>query len=86
MKFVIAEIEGAEKESGLSVGAESKERDLRIDRFVGFKIKGYFLFFPFVGQDGTNEKNETVRRNTVVQFQTLLRASNSCEHGQSIDA
>lgn len=44
----------------------------RIDRLVRLEIEGHLLLLALVGQDGPDEQHETIGRDTVVKFETLL--------------
>ena len=57
----------------------------RVDGFVRFKVEGDLLLLAFVGQDRSDEQDQAVWWNTIVQFQPLLSASDRGQHGQSVD-
>ena len=62
-----------------------EDDDLRVDRLVGFKIKGYFLFLSFFGQDGAYKQYQAIRRDSTVQLQPLLSTRDSCQDRETID-
>ena len=59
--------------------------DVRVDRLVGLEIERDLLLLTFVGQDCTDEENEAIRRDTVVQLETLLCGRDGRKHRESID-
>ena len=62
-----------------------KDTDVRVDRLVGLEVERDLLLLPFVRQDGTDKKHETVRRHPVVQLETLLCGRDGRKHRESVD-
>ena len=63
-----------------------EKSNIRVDRFMGLKVERNFLFLAFVCQDRTDEQDQTVRRHSRVEFETLLGGSDCGEDGLSVDA
>jgi len=51
-----------------------------------FKVEGDLLLLAFVGQDRSDEQDQAVWWNTIVQFEPLLSAGDRGQHGQSVDS
>ena len=56
------------------------EGNVRVDRLVGLEVERDLLLLALIRKDHTDEKHEPVRGHTVIQFETLLRRSNSGEY------
>ena len=67
------------------IDVQRKGTDIRVDWLVGLEVEKDLLLLPFVRQDGTDKKHETVRRHPVVQLETLLRRSDGREHRKTVD-
>jgi hypothetical protein len=55
-----------------------------VDRFERFKIKVDFLLLSLVGENGAAVDDETVRRSSVVELETLLGGRDGSQDGQSV--
>jgi hypothetical protein len=58
--------------------------DVRVDGFVRFKVKRNLFLFSLVGEDSSHEQDETIGRDSIVKFETLLSAGNGCQYGKTI--
>ena len=67
------------------IDVQRKGMDIRVDRLVGLEVERDLLLLPFVRQDGSNKKHETIRRHPVVQLETLLRRGDGREHRETVD-
>ena len=65
--------------------SEQKCQHARINGLMRLEIEGDLLLLTFVGQDCTDEENEAIRRDTVVQLETLLCGRDGRKHRESVD-
>ena len=59
--------------------------NVRVNGLMGLEIERDLLLLTFVGQDCTDEENEAIRRDTVVQLETLLCGRDGRKHRESVD-
>jgi len=60
--------------------------NLRVDGLVRFEIERHLLFFALVCENGPDEQDEAIGRNSVVELQPLLSTCDCGKHRESINA
>mmetsp|Transcript_6559 Transcript_6559/g.12000 ORF Transcript_6559/g.12000 Transcript_6559/m.12000 type:complete len:219 (-) Transcript_6559:9-665(-) len=56
----------------------------RVDGLERLEVDVQLLFFAVVCHDGSCVHNQSIRRNLIVQLETLLRRGDSAQHGQTV--